>query len=159
MSALISPSNPSLPSSWTFPTYPAQSGGHPRASTRPLGWPKGKSIPHTHGPGVPSQASNSSKLVSVSASSTRSVSSSSLQRRASGAFPLVLGAGEPAGVRFAVLFRDLLALVLAAGDVPFDHLVHLRAEQRYERGVVDVEHQDDDPRQRAVRRAEGAGGA
>jgi hypothetical protein len=30
-------------------------------------------------------------------------------------------------VGLAVVFGDLLALVLAAGDVPFDHLVHLGA--------------------------------
>src|SRR5215203_3926816 len=44
-------------------------------------------------------------------------------------------------IGFAVVYRDLVALVLAAGYVPFDHLVHLRAHEHYQGGVVDVEHQ------------------
>src|SRR5919112_2513981 len=63
---------------------------------------------------------------------------------------------EAVDAGLAVVCGDLLALVLAAGDVPFDHLVHLGAYQHDERGVVDVEHQDDHTGERAVSLVVGA---
>src|SRR5215208_8128674 len=43
---------------------------------------------------------------------------------------------QPVDVWSAVVFRDLLSLVLAARDVPFDHLIYLGPHQHDERRVV-----------------------
>src|SRR5215211_3363938 len=160
MSARISSSNFSFGSSPTSPTYPSQFPGHPRAVMRDLGWPNGKSIPHTHGARLCKKSSKPPKSVRVSESSKRTAEDDE-------GFPVARGAREveavdphagsfradlsglrvfpvqPMDIWSAVVFRDLLCFVLATRDVPFDHLIYLGPHKHDERRVVDVEHQDD----------------